>query len=79
MVAILNHRFWVSRLGSRGDVVGLRVQMNGSPATIIGVMPEGFDFPTKWDLWIPLTQTAELKQRGRLLQHFLLSDGCAMG
>jgi len=25
-------------------------------------MPEGFDFPTKWDLWIPLAQTAELKR-----------------
>src|SRR6202012_1119320 len=64
MVAILNHRFWVSRFGSRADILGMRVQMNGSPATIIGVMPERFDFPTKWDLWIPLVQTAELKQRG---------------
>src|SRR5579872_5484321 len=64
MVAMLNHRFWVSRFGSRADIVGMRVHLNGSPATIIGVMPERFDFPTKWDLWIPLVQTAEIRQRG---------------
>jgi putative ABC transport system permease protein len=79
MVAILNHRLWVSRFGSRADIVGMRVHMNGSPATIIGVMPEGFDFPTKWDLWIPLVQTAELKQRGPSATAFLavgrLRDG----
>ena len=71
MVAILNHRFWVSRFGSRADIVGMRVHMNGSPATIIGVMPEHFDFPTKWDLWIPLVQTAEIKQRGPTSTAFL--------
>ena len=82
MVTILNHRFWVSHLGSRADVVGMRVHMNGSPATIIGVMPEGFDFPTKWDLWIPLVQTAELKQRGPTPAAFLavgrLRDGASL-
>lgn len=82
MVAILNHRFWVSRFGSRPDIAGMRVHMNGSPATIIGVMPEGFDFPTKWDLWIPLAETAELKQRGPTSTAFLavgrLRDGVSL-
>jgi putative ABC transport system permease protein len=82
MVAILNHRFWVSRFGGRADIVGMRVQMNGSPATIIGVMPKGFDFPTKWDLWIPLVQTAGLKQRGPTSMAFLavgrLRDGVSL-
>jgi hypothetical protein len=81
-VAILNHRFGVSRFGSRADIVGMRVHMNGSPATIIGVMPEGFDFPTKWDLWIPLLQTAELRQRGPSPAAFLafarLRDGVSL-
>ena len=82
MVAILNHRFWVSRFGSRPDIAGMRVHMNGPEATIIGVMPEGFDFPTKWDLWIPLIQTGELKQRGPTAAAFLaagrLRDGVSL-
>jgi putative ABC transport system permease protein len=82
MVVILNHRFWVSRFGSRADIVGMPVHMNGSPATILGVMPERFDFPTKWDLWIPLVQTAEIKQRGPTAAAFLavgrLRDGVSL-
>ena len=44
-MAILNYRFWESRFGKRADIVGSTVQINGAPATIIGVMPERFDFP----------------------------------
>ena len=46
-VAILNYRFWESRFGKRADIVGATVHINGAPATIIGVMPERFDFPTQ--------------------------------
>ena len=65
-VLILNHRFWESRFGARADVVGSTVHINGTPATIIGVMPERFDFPTKAqaDFWIPLPHTPELLRRG---------------
>src|SRR5215470_19963309 len=45
VVVILNYRFWESRFIKRPDVVGLNVHLNGDPATIIGVMPPGFDFP----------------------------------
>src|SRR5437660_1576190 len=41
-VVILNYRFWESRFSKRSDIVGLTVQINSAPATIVGVMPEGF-------------------------------------
>ena len=63
-VAILNYRFWERRFGKRADIVGSTVFVNGSPATIIGVMPEGFDFPTKEDLWMPIVPTGDLLQPG---------------
>jgi putative ABC transport system permease protein len=65
-VAILNHRFWERRFGRRADVVGSTVHINGVPATIVGVMPERFDFPLKVDddLWMPVVHTAELRRRG---------------
>lgn len=64
-VAILNFRFWDSRFNKRADIVGLTVHINGAPATIIGVMPERFDFPLPAtdDLWMPAVRTPELQQR----------------
>jgi putative ABC transport system permease protein len=62
-VAILNYRFWVSRFGKRADIVSSTVQISGEPATIIGVMPERFDFPTKENLWMPVVRTPELLRR----------------
>ena len=65
-VAILNYRFWESRFGKRADIVGTTVHIDGAPATIVGVMPERFDFPlqVQEDFWVPVTQTSELRQRG---------------
>jgi len=63
-VTILSYEFWQRRFGKRDDIVGSIVHMNGAPATIIGVMPEGFVFPYQQDLWLPLEQTPELHQRG---------------
>jgi putative ABC transport system permease protein len=64
-VAILSYRFWESRFGKRADIIGFKVQINGAPATIAGVMPEGFDFPVQLSLWMPLVRNAELHRRGR--------------
>jgi predicted permease len=63
-VAILNHRFWADRYGKRADIVGSTVQINGAPATIIGVMPEGFDFPSQQNLWTSLTASSDLRTQG---------------
>jgi hypothetical protein len=58
--------FWEHRFDKRTDIVGLTVHIDGAPATIIGVMPERFDFPmpVEDDLWVPLTHTPDLQQRG---------------
>jgi putative ABC transport system permease protein len=65
-VAMLNYRLWVNRFGRRADVVGSTVHVNGEPATIVGVMPERFDFPLpiEDDIWMPVVHNAELLQRG---------------
>ncbi len=62
-VVILNHRFWESQFGGRQDVVGTFVLVNKAPATVIGVMPEGFDFPTQFDVWMPYMRGPEVNQR----------------
>ena len=65
-VAILNYRFWETRFARRPDIVGSTVHVNGAPATIVGVMPDGFDFPLRIDedFWMPVVDAPELHQRG---------------
>jgi len=41
-VAVVSHRLWRSRLGSREDVVGARLSINHVPVTVVGVMPPNF-------------------------------------
>ena len=80
-VIILNYRFWDSRLGKRAGVIGMTVYVDGTPATIIGVMPARFDFPTQRDMWMPITRSAVLEQRGVTPGSFLavgrLRDGAS--
>ncbi|MBA3639934.1 MAG: ABC transporter permease [Acidobacteria bacterium] len=38
-VAIAGHTFWQQRLGSRADVVGKPIRLDGAEYTLIGVMP----------------------------------------
>jgi putative ABC transport system permease protein len=84
-VALIAYRFWVSRFGKRPDIAGLTVHINGVPAAIIGVMPEGFDFPEEHDIWLPLAHTPALNRReagshmafGRLRDHANLEEARA--
>jgi predicted permease len=64
-VAVIGHRYWQERLGSDPDVVGTTVRVNGTDATILGVMPEGFGFPFNQQLWQPLQVNALEMERGR--------------
>lgn len=41
-VVVVSHDFWRQRLGGDPRVIGKTVQLNGSPSTIVGVLPPGF-------------------------------------
>lgn len=61
---LLGHSIWQSRFAADPAVVGRTVRVNGEPATIIGVMPEGMRFPFNEDLWVPLRLNADSIPRG---------------
>ncbi len=54
---------WQNRYGSNPSVIGRTIRVNDIPATVIGVMPEGFKFPFNTDLWMPLAQIPESRRR----------------
>lgn len=62
-VVMLSHGFWQRRYGSEPTIVGRAVRINGTAATIVGVMPPGFSFPQNQDLWMPLVPIPERQQR----------------
>ncbi|MFW6201177.1 MAG: ABC transporter permease, partial [Gemmatimonadota bacterium] len=53
---ILSHDFWRTAFGADTAVLGRTIELDGRPHRVIGVMPEGFKFPTyaHTDAWIPL-------------------------
>jgi putative ABC transport system permease protein len=53
-VAVLSHSMWQNRFGSDPNVSGRTIQLNGTAYTIIGVMPAGFSYPERAELWRPL-------------------------
>jgi len=76
-VLMIGYTVWQNRYAASPSVVGRRVRVNEKSATIIGVMPKGFMFPTVVDLWMPLVPTPnDLKRDNRQLQVFgLLRPG----
>lgn len=50
---VIGHDEWVRRFGADPDIVGQSVRLGPTAHTIVGVMPEGFGFPTHHSFWIP--------------------------
>jgi putative ABC transport system permease protein len=55
-VVVLSSGLWKSRFGGEPSCMGHKIVLDGEPYTIIGVMPEVFQFPYRsshTQLWIP--------------------------
>ena len=80
-VVVIGHRFWQDRLEGSPDAVGNALRVNGVEATVIGVMPEGFEFPFNQQLWLPLQVDVDAVGRSDGPNLFMvgrLADGVTM-
>jgi len=62
---ILSSSFWRAQFAGDPSVLGTTVRLNGVPTSIVGVMPEGFQFPvraTETDLWVSFSREAAGQQ-----------------
>jgi putative ABC transport system permease protein len=64
LTLLLGYRAWRDHFGADRAVVGRTVKVNGEPATVIGVMPEGFLFPDNREVWVPLRTDPVQTARG---------------
>src|SRR5687767_4984332 len=53
-VVLLSHVLWITRYRSDPQVLGRRILVDGSPHTVVGIMPPDFAFPENQRLWVPL-------------------------
>jgi putative ABC transport system permease protein len=49
-VIVISHALWQRRFGG-SDVVNSKVTLNDKPATIVGIMPAGFNYPNDSEAW----------------------------
>ncbi len=79
-VVVIGYGVWKDRYGSAGNVIGRAVRVNGEPATIVGVMPKGYRFPSGVDMWMPLVPTPELQKRDnrRVMGYGILKPGVSL-
>jgi putative ABC transport system permease protein len=64
-VALLSDRIWRTRFGSDPSIVGRILMLDRQPFRVVGVLPDGVDYPVSEDLWIPRVFT-ERDRRSRV-------------
>jgi putative ABC transport system permease protein len=67
-VVVLGYGMWQRRFGGDPNVIGRSISMNGTPVTVVGVMPQGFSFVRDAEFWRPLALDPGKATRGG---HFL--------
>jgi putative ABC transport system permease protein len=63
LAVIIGYRIWRTRYGGDAGVVGKLTRVNGKPAVIVGVMPEGMQFPQNNDIWAVFVPTEQQERR----------------
>jgi putative ABC transport system permease protein len=67
-VVLISDRLWKRRFGGAADVVGKTMKFDSGTWEILGVMPEGFEYPLTAprpiDMWVPYVVPASQKERG---------------
>ena len=75
-VSLLSYDYWKTRFGGDSNIINRQQVLNGEPYTIIGVLPQHFEFPlSSKDVSVLMTVSAEggnLSERGA---HVLLAVG----
>ncbi len=76
-VIVLSHQLWKRRFNGDPSLIGRTIRLSGTPMTVIGVMPAGFDFPRLADVstimnwapeqaefWVPFVISPKLLEQG---------------
>ncbi len=59
-VALITHSLWQRRFAGDPNIVNKTITINSVQRTVIGVMPERFNYPKGAEIYLPLVMTPEL-------------------
>ena len=81
VVVVLTHAAWRRQFGGDPDIVGRQIVMheNGAAVTIVGVMPQGLEYPRGVELWAPLVPTRTIPGTDSIFAHVNLIGRLAPG
>ena len=79
-IIIIGYAVWQNRYGGDPGVLGSTIKASDVAYTIIGVMPQGMEFPNNNDLWMPLIPSESDQQRSsnRFRVFARLDDGVSI-
>jgi putative ABC transport system permease protein len=64
-VALLSYALWQRKYGGDPNILDRTIILNDRGYTVIGVLPAGFQFPGRVDLWLPAGQLSGTDWRNR--------------
>jgi putative ABC transport system permease protein len=67
-VALISDGLWERRFNRDSQALGRTIEVDGGPATIVGVMPPDVRFPGRADLWLPHARSVTDQRDNHYLQ-----------
>jgi putative ABC transport system permease protein len=64
LVVVIGRELWRQRYNEDPDIIGRVIRVNGESATVVGVMPQDFQWPHRHQIWVPMRQDLESLARG---------------
>ncbi|MCC7126703.1 MAG: FtsX-like permease family protein [Acidobacteria bacterium] len=82
-VVLVRESLWRRRFNTSASIVGQAIQLAGVTRTVVGVLPDSFEFPASGEIWLPLdeaTLTGRANPTSASLTVFgILRDGLERG
>lgn len=55
----MSYGLWQRRFGGQTNVLNQPITLNGKSYTIIGIMPESYQYPSRVEMWVPVGQLSD--------------------
>jgi putative ABC transport system permease protein len=65
LAAVLGYGLWQSAFGGSRAILGRTIHLSGMVPVVVGIMPPGFNYPEKSELWMPQTAFGDPRSSGR--------------